>query len=84
MAYRNRFPRDAFDGRHGFPPEGRVLRGPPLPWPPSHFLTDEDTLMAKENFNDNGANPVGAEIHTTWGHITRRTVEKGWPLGVQK
>lgn len=32
-------------------------------WLPSHFLTDEDTLMDKENFNDNGANPVGAEIH---------------------
>ena len=32
-------------------------------WLPSHFLTNEDTLMDKENFNDNSANPVGAWIH---------------------
>lgn len=46
MAGRNRFPRDAFDGRRGFPPEGPFLRGPPLPrLPPHPAMLEEEFEM---------------------------------------
>lgn len=34
MAGRNRGPREAFNDRRGFPPEGPFIRGPPMPRPP--------------------------------------------------
>jgi chromosome segregation ATPase len=34
MAGRNRGPREAFNDRRGYPPEGPFLRGPPMPRPP--------------------------------------------------
>lgn len=44
MAGRNRFPRDTFDGRRGFPPERPFLGGPPLPRPPPHPAILEEEL----------------------------------------
>ncbi|KDP40789.1 hypothetical protein JCGZ_24788 [Jatropha curcas] len=44
MAGRNRIPRDAHNGRRGFPPERPFIRGPPLPHPPPHPALLEDEL----------------------------------------
>ncbi|OAY36518.1 hypothetical protein MANES_11G027300v8 [Manihot esculenta] len=44
MAGRNRFPREAYSERRGFPPERNFIRGPPLPHPPPHPALLEDEL----------------------------------------
>lgn len=50
MSGRNRFPRDAFDGRRGFPPEGPFLRGPPMARAPPHpaMLEEEFEIQRAE------------------------------------
>ncbi|XP_059645629.1 protein FLX-like 3 [Cornus florida] len=46
MAGRNRIPRDAFDNRRGYPPEGALVRGPlPRPMPPHPALLEEELEM---------------------------------------
>lgn len=46
MAGRNRIPREAFDNRRGYPPEGPVLRGPfPRPILPHPALLEEELEM---------------------------------------
>ncbi|GAB2269272.1 hypothetical protein Dimus_004197 [Dionaea muscipula] len=43
MAGRNRIPREAFNDRRGYPPEGVILRGPmPRPPPPHPALLEEE------------------------------------------
>ncbi|MBA0779326.1 hypothetical protein Gotri_003588 [Gossypium trilobum] len=44
MAGRNRIPREAFNDRHGFPPERSFLRGPPLPQQRPHPVLLEEEL----------------------------------------
>ncbi|XP_057978432.1 protein FLX-like 3 [Malania oleifera] len=45
MAGRHRLPRDAFDNRRGFPPEGPFVRGPPvMPRRPPHPALLEEEL----------------------------------------
>lgn len=43
MAGRNRMPRNAYDDRRGFPPEGHFVRGP-MPRPPPHPALLEEEL----------------------------------------
>ncbi|XP_059643281.1 protein FLX-like 3 [Cornus florida] len=46
MAGRNRMPRDAFDNRRGYPPEGPLVRGPlTRPMPPHPALMEEELEM---------------------------------------
>ncbi|KAL3528633.1 hypothetical protein ACH5RR_007955 [Cinchona calisaya] len=48
MAGRHRIPREAFDNRRGYPPEGPVLRGPmprPMPHPAHPALLEEELEM---------------------------------------
>ncbi|GFZ11750.1 hypothetical protein Acr_23g0001350 [Actinidia rufa] len=46
MAGRNRMPRDAFDNRRGYPPEGPLIRGPlPRPMPPHPAMLEEELEM---------------------------------------
>ncbi|XP_030972929.1 protein FLX-like 3 [Quercus lobata] len=44
MAGRNRGPREAFNDRRGYPPEGPFIRGPPMPRPPPHPALLEEEL----------------------------------------
>lgn len=44
MAGRNRIPREAFNDRHGYPPERPYFRGPPLPQAPPHPALLEEEL----------------------------------------
>ncbi|GMI93731.1 FLX-LIKE 3 [Hibiscus trionum] len=44
MAGRNRFPREAFNGRRGYPPERPFHRGPPPPQRPPHPALLEEEL----------------------------------------
>ncbi|XAR67637.1 hypothetical protein NMG60_11002481 [Bertholletia excelsa] len=47
MAGRNRVPRDAFDNRRPYPPEGPLVRGPPMPrpMPPHPAMLEEELEM---------------------------------------